>query len=565
MVNITYPTTGGWSYKDLVAMPDYWVIDSHDTANGIIVLEGTGGHFIAPGQSATFSFNMTLGSSAFTRTWSVTCINTAVQNATATLTVDVDDTAPIVSISSPSAAAARVSGTVWINATITEAHLKEWVIKINGTQITTGATANINYLWNTLTYTDGLYIINITATDVVSNIGNGSVIVTVDNTAPQLLQIKVYAGTGEYAPIGNTIWIPNATSIQVKAAFNDTCKADQLSGYMYFNVTPVSFSNDTSLPTPPYDISGVTSLPVTINITDDQGNRYVNTWYVKKDFNPPKAPTYARYQLICGGIVIWGINATDAESLVVGYNVYINESTAKYITTDQLASTEWHPIPGTNLYSFSGVLVLDLTGAQWANITIAAVDGAENENATTVYAGEIPKGTWYPVVLYPKWNLVSLPLIPNSTSTANIYSLILKHGSAAVQVSYGFDNQAKTWIMNPPEITDGNGYWLYITDYDVLIVQGTPHEEYWGRQPVYYVLYKSWNLAGYTETIDRGADWYVSSLQEGTYFRYLFVWDAQNQRWKMVDTNVTSPGTLSPGQGFWILLYEDQTLVPPVP
>jgi len=565
MVNITYPTTGGWSYKDLVAMPDYWVIDSHDTANGIIVLEGTGGHFITPGQSATFSFNMTLGPSASDGTWSVTCINTAMQNATATLTVDVDDTAPTVSISSPSG---RISGVVWINASITEGHLKEWVIKINGTQVATGTTAPVSYQWNTTSYADASYVINVTATDVVGNIGSAAVTVEVDNTAPQLIEIVLGAFTdgtwsGNYTPIGDTFWVPGTiTGIKINATFRDT---GTLSGYVYFNVTAEIFTNNSWVPSAPYDISGVNSIPVKINITDDQGNRYVHTWTVSKDFNAPTTPTYTEYEVICGGIIIKGINSSDAESGISHYRIYINGTTER-ITPAQLSNATWFA-SGGNLSSFSGVLVVNLTayGGSIVNITITSVDNANMESNGTTIIKTIPVGTWYPVVLYPKWNLVSLPLIPNSTSTANIYSLILKHGSAAVQVSYGFDNQAKTWIMNPPEITDGNGYWLYITDYDVLIVQGTPHEEYWGRQPVYYVLYKSWNLAGYTETIDRGADWYVSSLQEGTYFRYLFVWDAQNQRWKMVDTNVTSPGTLSPGQGFWILLYEDQTLVPPVP
>jgi uncharacterized protein YbdZ (MbtH family) len=561
MVNVTYPTTGKWSYVDLVAMPDYWTIYSHDPAKGIIVLEGTGGHFIAPGQSATFSFKMALASGASDGMWSVTCINTAMQNATSTLKVEVDDVPPLVSIISPSLG--RVSGAVWINASITEPHFKEWSIKINGTQVQKGTTIPVSYKWITTNYPDASYVINITATDVVGNIGFDTVTVEVDNTPPILHEIKVRAyngGTliGSYTPIGNTIWIPNATGIQVNATFLD---AGTISGYIYFNITKYDFRNKQWLPEAPYDISRITSLPLKINITDDQGNRFVYTWYVKKDFNPPRAPTYTRFQLICGGIIIWGINATDAESFVVGYNVYINKS-REYIATDELASKEWNQFD-THLYAFSGVLVVDLTGAQWAKITVEAVDGAGNVNASTIYAGEIPKGTWYPLQLQPKWNLVSLPLIPNSTSTAAIYSLILKQGPAGVTVTYGFNNTAKTWIINPTTMTDGKGYWIYMKAYDVLIVQGLPTPEP-PALPTTYHLPAGWCLVGFTETQSMNASRYVESLEPGSYFRWLYVWNATTQSWSMVDTKPATSGKLYPGQAFWIYMYKDQDLVPPI-
>jgi len=563
-VVVQYPSTGRWSFNDIVSYPQYWVF-SHNTETHTITFTATGGNLISPGTSAVFSIAMTLEDAALDGVWSVTAVNTAMQQATISLTVDVDDTTPTVSITAP-ADSARVHGSVWINATITEPNLQSWAIRINGTQVTTGTTATIRYSWNTLTYTDGLYIINITATDVVGNIGYSYVSVTVDNSAPQLLEIKVKAYTdsmeiGEYTPIGDTIWIPNATGIRVKAAFYDT---GSLSGYVYFNVTPVSFANNTWLPTTSRDVSNVTSLPVKINITDDQGNRYVYTWYVRKDFNPPTAPTYTRYQLICGGIVIWGINATDEESAVVGYNVYINGS-AEYIAVNELASTTWQHFDA-HLYAFSRALVVDLSAyaGNPANITIAAVDGADNEKATTVYVGKIPAGTWYPVELYKGWNLFSLPLIPNSTSTSSIYSLILHQGAAGVTVTYGFDNTAKTWVMNPTTMRDGNGYWIHIKDYDVLIVQGrqTPEPP---ALPTTYHLPAGWCLAGFTETVEMDAYDYLESLEPGSYFRWLYVWNAETQSWSMVDTKEASTGALYPGQAFWIYLYVDQDLIPPIP
>jgi hypothetical protein len=58
---------------------------------------------------------------------------------------------------------------------------------------------------------------------------------------------------------------------------------------------------------------------------------------------------------------------------------------------------------------------------------------------------------------------------------------------------------------------------------------------------------------------------YVESLETGSYFRWLYVWDSETQSWEMVDTNPSTSGQISPGQAFWIYLYKDQDLVPPIP
>jgi hypothetical protein len=213
--------------------------------------------------------------------------------------------------------------------------------------------------------------------------------------------------------------------------------------------------------------------------------------------------------------------------------------------------------------TFSGILVLNLANRETANITITAVDYGANEGPGVSSLISVPKGTWYPVELQPKWNLVSLPLIPNSTSTADIYSLILKQGPAGVTVTYGFDNTAKTWIINPTTMTDGKGYWIYMKAYDVLIVQGLPTPEP-PALPTTYHLPAYWCLVGFTETQSMNASRYVESLEPGSYFRWLYVWNATTQSWSMVDTKPATSGKLYPGQAFWIYMYKDQDLVPPI-
>jgi hypothetical protein len=559
MVNITYPTTGGWSYDDLVSMPEYWVIDSHDTANGIIVLRGTGGHFIAPGQSATFSFNMTLGTGASNGTWSVTCINTAMQNATATLTVAVDDTAPTVSITSPSAG--RVSGAVWINATITEAHLKEWVIKINGTQVTTGTTTTVSYQWNTTSYADASYVINVTATDVVGNIGFDDVTVEVDNTAPQLIEIVLGAFTGgtwsgNYTPIGDVFWVPGTvTGIKINATFSD---AGTLSGYVYFNVTAEVFTNNSWVPSAPYSISGVNSIPVKINITDDQGNRYVHTWTVSKDFNAPTTPTYTEYEAICGGMIIKGINSSDAESGISHYKIYIN-GTAEQITPAQLSSATWFA-SGGNLSSFSGVLVVNLTayGGSIVNITITSVDNANMESNGTTIIKTIPVGKWHAIQLHKGWNLISLPLVPANSSIASVLSLLLKQG--VLGSVWHYDAETKMWHSYapgaPPDLitmVDGKGYFINVTAYNVLIVQGTEQPLPPATPPVYHVV-PGWNLIGYKEIVSENVSTYLSGVD---YIR-VYSFDASTQTY----TVLRPSDDMTPGLGYWVAVKTEGWIYP---
>lgn len=98
-------------------------------------------------------------------------------------------------------------------------------------------------------------------------------------------------------------------------------------------------------------------------------------------------------------------------------------------------------------------------------------------------------------------------------------------------------------------MTDGKGYWIHMKAYDVLIVQGLPTPEP-PALPTTYHLPAGWCLAGFTETISMHAHDYLESLELGSYFRWLYVWDTATQSWTMVDTKPESTDSLSPGQAF---------------
>ncbi|KKK50265.1 hypothetical protein LCGC14_3126740, partial [marine sediment metagenome] len=41
------------------------------------------------------------------------------------------------------------------------------------------------------------------------------------------------------------------------------------------------------------------------------------------------------------------------------------------------------------------------------------------------------------------------------------------------------------------------------------------------------------------------------------------VWDASTLTWSTISIEASTPMTI--GQGFWIWMYEDQVLIPPIP
>jgi hypothetical protein len=109
-------------------------------------------------------------------------------------------------------------------------------------------------------------------------------------------------------------------------------------------------------------------------------------------------------------------------------------------------------------------------------------------------------------------------------------------------------------------MTDGWGYWLYVLEYDVLIVQGraTPEPP---AMPSTYLFTEGWVLAGFKSTSGKTIATYIASLESASYFPYVYVWDAETQNWTMLHTTEDS---LEVGQGFWIWMYEDQYLIPPI-
>ena len=573
-VNVTYPS--GWTFNAIVNYGGSrsWSI-VHDPSARTFKLSGPN---LLIGEYFWILVNMTTQSGTadpvnwLARAWDISGTFLGIYN----LPVTVDAAKPTVTINQPGLNVYYTVGSgkrIWINGTVSDdLNITKYglAVVINDTRferLVWTKTSDTQYSYafaNKTAIPDGKLAVKITATDASGHVGYAERQTTIDNTAPQIVWVKVLDQSNNELPyVSNIYWMgAGTTSIKVNASFYNP--AAPLVGKIYLNSTQYNFVNKTET-SPAFSVSGSDYVILKITLIDNaepNPNNFTRTWEIKRDRVKPSAPTFT-VQPICGGAIVRGLTATDNVG-VLSYKVYTNGSLAATVSIASLQASTLTSIGSHR--AFSGILVLSLASyaGRTANITITAVDYGANEGPGLSRVISVPEGTWYPVVLYPKWNLVSLPLIPNSTATADIYSLILKQGAAGVTVTYGFDNTAKTWIMDPATMTDGKGYWIYMKAYDVLIVQGRPTPTP-PALPTTYHLIKGWDLVGYKETVSMNASAYIESLEPGSYYRWLYVWDAATQSWRMVDTNPATSGTLSPGQAFWIYLYKDQDLVPPIP
>ena len=593
-INITFPA-GTWNFNVLVlSSPGTWTV-KYDLVNTFML----GGPNLYIGQSASITVNMTtpVGAVAGEYYWNITAWNAGSQFlGTYSMKSVVDASKPSISFVAPAVPYYSVgSGNfVWINASVSDTPSIETygiTVTSNDTRFQpyavqprteTSPTLYVYYFVNISAIPDGPLAVQITAVDLAGNVGSSTVSTTVDSTMPQLLWIDIVdqSGYSLHQDSSGTYWMKNdTTAISVGAAFYNL---QSPTGNIYFNSTSYSWSgNSTSYSyttyypdrtlSHGYDVTGANLLTVNITLADvssPHANLYTKTWTIKRDTILPSATTYGTTKLICGGIIVPNLTASDNVG-IDHFAVYFNSTSPSWIYPDDLNSStlDWsYPFALVN-----NITVMELynfyDAGDVANITIAATDyGGNIGPAVTIFA-TVPAGEWYPIEMYPKWNLISLPLIPNSTVTSDIFSLLLSKGATGVNFAYGFDNVAKTWALNPTSMHDGNAYWVNMKAYDVLIVQGFPIYAPPGSPPpiIQYDLTTGWNLAGFTETYDMEAYYYVASLQSTlvlqSYYRFGYVWNAYSQYWDYVD--LTSSEYLYPGQGLYIYMYNNQTLIPP--
>ena len=121
------------------------------------------------------------------RTITLTVYDKAGNIDESSVTVIVDNTLPTLRIDEP-VKGSYLAGLVDIKVFIQEENLDKAELTINGTEVVSWTLSGENvFNWDTTTYAEGVYFIELSALDKAGNIGEKIIKVTVDNTAPTAL------------------------------------------------------------------------------------------------------------------------------------------------------------------------------------------------------------------------------------------------------------------------------------------------------------------------------------------------------------------------------------------
>lgn len=600
-INITYPS--GWIYNNCTT-PDHWCRATKD--GNTLVFQADSGYYLTnkpTPQSVTLGLNMNATGDG---NWTVSCKNDRTPPEEGylppPLEVQVDSQAPTVDIPAlPTIYSVGAGNRIWINGTIwddTDAKpsvaindttyflQNPQVLEYNETASSTGHYVWYFRFWNTSAVPDDYLAVNVTGTDAAGNARLPSEAIeanaTIDNTDPTLIdyELVVADDRGNLTRTDDTFYMSgDATELNFTVMFSELHSCTNVTYISNDTVTiRKTFNNNTWFyDGTGYNVTGINRVTIlNITITDlaqpNNNTLVAGPYTIIRDQEGPHNCTYTVTE-ICGGLVIKNLNSTDNVQ-VQKYEVYVNSTSFLNVTVTQLANTTLDWVTGALNRScvFDGTLVLNLTNyaGGHANLTIRAVDiGGNNGNWSTPHVYTIDEGQWYPIELYEGWNLVSPPLIPDDEDIDSVLSGIL---SGTAEAAYYYDASANAWFTWPTAlpgyelttIEDGNGYWLYMEAYDVLIIQGTEMPTGAVLPPVYNV-YAGWNLIGFKSISEMNVSRYLTTIPEDLLgIAVMFGWNATTQSYYLI-----LPGSLAtnlrPGQGYWLYLTGDATIVPPLP
>jgi len=272
-------------------------------------------------------------------------------------------------------------------------------------------------------------------------------------------------------------------------------------------------------------------------------------WFLFDNVDP-KTPTGLSAEARPGSVVLTWTAATDDEggagTGVVGYNVYWwNASEDDWVRINDEMVTE------TEFTHFTREV------GQEYKYTVRAIDAAGNEGAMS---DEVKVTTsenlGFTLSLVEGWNLVSLPLIPQTTNITEILEPILDK----VDSVWYYDAQAGEWLTYDPDgpsdlftMEDGKGYWIKMKGDAEVVVVGSeflPPPASWPE----YTVVEGWNLIGFKSMDAMTADEYLSSIED----KWAKLYTVEQGRLIRV------PGgqDMEPGRGYWIYCTEAGRIAP---
>ena len=225
-----------------------------------------------------------------------------------------------------------------------------------------------------------------------------------------------------------------------------------------------------------------------------------------------------------------------------------------------------------NIY-VSGGLVKDAT-TMTVNVSVSDCAGNIGGYEETV---TVDKGAIIPVMLDNGWNLVSLPVTSSSSLDEVISWLDPQLSDGSIDVAYVYVDG--TWVgyipgigVTPtdeqmPTIKDGMSFWIHYTGTKgYMFMRGVlPYSPTGANAPpsvVAYDLLQGGNFFGFTSGKPATIGWYLSSIQSGAIYDYVYVFNSHAQVWNVVTYD--SDYILYPGDGMWIYAYQDTAVIIPI-
>lgn len=156
------------------------------------------------------------------------------------------------------------------------------------------------------------------------------------------------------------------------------------------------------------------------------------------------------------------------------------------------------------------------------------------------------------------WNLISLPIVPVTTSLTTLLAPLLAKGE--VKMVWAYTGTPRSWKFfapgSPPTgtlttMTDGNGYWIYVNQADTLLVNGFVIPP--ASSPPTYSLVQGWNLVGFKPQPTIGSETlgnYLASITGMYDTAHVYTYDNSAGIWK----TLAASDSLSVGQAFYVII-----------
>jgi hypothetical protein len=201
-------------------------------------------------------------------------------------------------------------------------------------------------------------------------------------------------------------------------------------------------------------------------------------------------------------------------------------------------------------------------------------DGAAgNTNAAATHTLTYHPGTVYStgavIDLVTGWNLISLPLIPDSTLIANVLAGITPTGKVISVWSYDacIVDPDDRWLSYAPgapsdleTMEDGKGYLINMSAPATLVVSGTVLPVDQNSLPPQYDVCIGYNLIGFKSltAMDNGV--YLTS--DSLSYRHSPIYWKEAGVWKQLEFTTDE---MKPGFGYWVYFNAAGTITPSLP